>query len=673
MTVVTKETAVMLLDEVAATATTTTSNANRRSGGGNSRNFTYALAVVSLLVFLLVVCYAIWTLSIETILPVVTESNKNLEDLRPNNLPPLLGNNVTGNWFSVYVEITTASSVQVENPYASETISIVDSRRHRKRFRGRFNRRFYRKFHRRFGHQRKRAETKDRTSNTLNGSRIDDRYKGIQGDGEVQPEQNNKEEKDDEVIIVKGGLEVGVEDKGSLWEEYKSQHYPPKHPLISTTSLTDLEDVRWVKCDGGERRNNLDGTGDNLVERGDNQEESRNNLEERSGNLVEKRDNLVERRLKSIQRRRKPIKINKLNGYNLGEDFLSEKYPKNVSYSVHYSGNEKSSVHDGIHLGGESGNGSEDDNDYGIGQEGKNKVGLSFGVNVEDEENKNTVKEETNGKKRENKGDGDNDYDYYEKDGEKKTETETVFGFNAKKENRNMKSGYDRAEVEANSINPERDLRKAEYFDKVHDNEETDWKSELKRLLEESNRHEERQQQVQRKSGHNEHRDSCGQWIQCKYHSLRRYLKQLENLPSCPCVFPNLMWHNQLWDEQRESYFTWEIASSPAERRDIYRPGAKFCIRSLLEPGMITLAVQHCCYDVKQRLITRGRAAGTPNLISPQISWELHKKVDILPWVLCKGDWLRYHQMVPPNNAVKCEENPKDREFYNQIMDLRNI
>lgn len=136
--------------------------------------------------------------------------------------------------------------------------------------------------------------------------------------------------------------------------------------------------------------------------------------------------------------------------------------------------------------------------------------------------------------------------------------------------------------------------------------------------------------------------DSCDQWIQCKYHSLRRYLKQLENLPSCPCVFPNLMWHNQLWDKQRESYFTWEIASSPAKRRDIYRPGAKFCIRSLLEPGMLTLAVQHCCYDVKQRLITRGRAAGTPNLISPQISWELHKKVDILPWVLCKGDWLRF-------------------------------
>ncbi|CAI9730486.1 Hypothetical predicted protein [Octopus vulgaris] len=91
---ITTATATTTTTATTATATTTSSNTNRRSGGGggggSSRNFTYALAVVSLSVFLLVVCYAIWTLSIETILPVVTESNKNLEDLRPNNLPPLL-------------------------------------------------------------------------------------------------------------------------------------------------------------------------------------------------------------------------------------------------------------------------------------------------------------------------------------------------------------------------------------------------------------------------------------------------------------------------------------------------------------------------------------------------------------------------------------------------------
>lgn len=135
--------------------------------------------------------------------------------------------------------------------------------------------------------------------------------------------------------------------------------------------------------------------------------------------------------------------------------------------------------------------------------------------------------------------------------------------------------------------------------------------------------------------------DTCDLWIRCKYNSLRLYLKQLEELPGCPCIYPNLVWNNQLWDDSKESYFSWETANSPVDRSDIYKPGAKFCIRSLLEPGMVTLAAQHCCYDNNQQLITRGKAAGTPNLISPQISWELHRKVDILPWIICKGDWYR--------------------------------
>lgn len=167
--------------------------------------------------------------------------------------------------------------------------------------------------------------------------------------------------------------------------------------------------------------------------------------------------------------------------------------------------------------------------------------------------------------------------------------------------------------------------------------------------------------------------DTCDLWIRCKYNSLQHYLKQLDELPGCPCIYPNLVWNNQLWDDSKESYFSWETANSPVDRSDIYKPGAKFCIRSLLEPGMVTLAAQHCCYDNNQQLITRGKAAGTPNLISPQISWELHRKVDILPWIICKGDWYRYHKVVPPNNAEMCKRNPEDTEFYRQVLDLKNI
>lgn len=67
--------------------------------------------------------------------------------------------------------------------------------------------------------------------------------------------------------------------------------------------------------------------------------------------------------------------------------------------------------------------------------------------------------------------------------------------------------------------------------------------------------------------------------------------------------------------------------------------GAKRCIRS--EVGEGTLAAQNCCYDVDKKLLTRGSGAGTPDVISPDVSGPLHQLVDKVPWLMCRGDWTR--------------------------------
>lgn len=91
------------------------------------------------------------------------------------------------------------------------------------------------------------------------------------------------------------------------------------------------------------------------------------------------------------------------------------------------------------------------------------------------------------------------------------------------------------------------------------------------------------------------------------------------------------------------------------------------------DPGIDTLAAQHCCYDDSMKLITRGKGAGTPNLISTEFSADLHYKVDILPWIICKGDWSRYNQARPPNNGQKCPENPQDEDYYKQFEEAREF
>ncbi|XP_043929988.1 isthmin-2 [Protopterus annectens] len=168
--------------------------------------------------------------------------------------------------------------------------------------------------------------------------------------------------------------------------------------------------------------------------------------------------------------------------------------------------------------------------------------------------------------------------------------------------------------------------------------------------------------------------DSCEKWLNCRSEFLIKYIdKVLTDLPSCPCFYPLEAVYSvvSIYDEKQEKSFRWRDASGPKERLDIYKPTAKFCIRSMLSLDSTTLAAQHCCYDDNTTLITRGKGAGAPNLISTEFSPELHYKVDTLPWILCKGDWSRYHEVRPPNNALHCEDNPSDDIYLSQLEEVK--
>ncbi|XP_068108283.1 isthmin-2 [Hyperolius riggenbachi] len=172
------------------------------------------------------------------------------------------------------------------------------------------------------------------------------------------------------------------------------------------------------------------------------------------------------------------------------------------------------------------------------------------------------------------------------------------------------------------------------------------------------------------------HVDSCDRWLTCKSEFLSNYLHRvLTELPSCPCSYPSEAVYSSLVlrDEKFGRSFRWRDASGGRERLDIYNPGARFCLRSLLSRDSSSLGAQHCCYDQSLRLITRGRAAAIPNLISADFSPELHYKADMLPWILCKGDWSRIHSLRPPNNGRGCPENPSEEEYLSQLQDAREF
>lgn len=170
--------------------------------------------------------------------------------------------------------------------------------------------------------------------------------------------------------------------------------------------------------------------------------------------------------------------------------------------------------------------------------------------------------------------------------------------------------------------------------------------------------------------------DSCERWMNCKSEFLKKYMSKVaSDLPSCPCFYPTEVAYStaDVHDAITKRNFRWKDASGPKEKLEIYKPTARYCIRSMLTLESTTLAAQHCCYDDSMKLITRGKGAGTPNLISTEFSADLHYKVDILPWIICKGDWSRYNQARPPNNGQKCAENPQDEDYYKQFEEAREF
>nr|XP_057915094.1 isthmin-1 isoform X2 [Doryrhamphus excisus] len=170
--------------------------------------------------------------------------------------------------------------------------------------------------------------------------------------------------------------------------------------------------------------------------------------------------------------------------------------------------------------------------------------------------------------------------------------------------------------------------------------------------------------------------DSCERWMNCKSDFLKKYMsKVVSDLPSCPCSYPTEVAYStaNVHDAASRRSFRWKDASGPKEKLEIYKPTARYCIRSMLTLESTTLAAQHCCYDDSMKLITRGKGAGTPNLISTEFSADLHYKVDILPWIICKGDWSRYNQARPPNNGQKCRDNPQEDDYYKQFEEAREF
>ncbi|TRY56033.1 hypothetical protein DNTS_013860 [Danionella cerebrum] len=170
--------------------------------------------------------------------------------------------------------------------------------------------------------------------------------------------------------------------------------------------------------------------------------------------------------------------------------------------------------------------------------------------------------------------------------------------------------------------------------------------------------------------------DNCERWMNCKSEFLKKYMSKVaSDLPSCPCFYPTEVAYStaDVHDAITLRNFRWKDASGPKEKLEIYKPSARYCIRSMLTLESTTLAAQHCCYDDSMKLITRGKGAGTPNLISTEFSADLHYKVDILPWIICKGDWSRYNQARPPNNEQRCVENPPDEDYHKQFEEARDF
>lgn len=91
--------------------------------------------------------------------------------------------------------------------------------------------------------------------------------------------------------------------------------------------------------------------------------------------------------------------------------------------------------------------------------------------------------------------------------------------------------------------------------------------------------------------------DPCEKWLACKNHLEQAFVGR-GVLPSCPCHYPSTIFYNDgIWDHNQKRYFRWRDASNEAERLDVYKPGAVYCIRSLLAHTGPSISSQQCCYD----------------------------------------------------------------------------
>lgn len=166
--------------------------------------------------------------------------------------------------------------------------------------------------------------------------------------------------------------------------------------------------------------------------------------------------------------------------------------------------------------------------------------------------------------------------------------------------------------------------------------------------------------------------DPCSLWQNCALNQDANLTRWMKKLPNCPCQFhPMQLFYNRtLYDQQLDKYFEWRVMKR--DKPALLRRTAKFCIRQLRSFASSSLAAQVCCYNASQKLITRGVGAGTPFLVSPDWSSDVHHKLDVLPIRLCNGDWTRYHAVRPPNNGLNCTTNPDDAEFARQVVNARD-
>ncbi|XP_037772423.1 isthmin-2-like [Penaeus monodon] len=133
--------------------------------------------------------------------------------------------------------------------------------------------------------------------------------------------------------------------------------------------------------------------------------------------------------------------------------------------------------------------------------------------------------------------------------------------------------------------------------------------------------------------------DICGAWTECRVERALQELAQLHALPSCPCVYPaDLVYRDAIHDPLLNATFSFPPPS---------------------------LSFLHSTRD--RHLLTRGSGAGSPALVSPEVNPALHRKVDILPWLACRGNFLRYQAVRPPNNGRHCYTNPDDAVYQQQI------